>query len=271
MLLMAVSTGLWLIFASLRREIDVIRMYDNFIAHVTHELKSPLASIQLHLETMKTRSVPRDVQGEFLDLMLLDARRLDSRINAILEIARREEQNVPYQLQEVDLDDFVEEAIQEARVQFRLPAGSISVHGSASCVCLVDLNALGVVIDNLIDNAVKYSADQPRIEVSLVSDKNWARVSVTDYGIGIPLHVQSQVFRKYWRFEDPESPNVTGTGLGLYWVREIVRHHGGRVTVVSKGRNRGTTFTVVLPVQQILEEPSREFTTAAEKKVETDG
>ena len=249
-LLTAVSTGLWLIFARLRREIDVMRKYDNFIAHVTHELKSPLASIQLHLETMRSRDVPKQKRHEFFEYMLMDAHRLDNRINSILEIARREERNVPYQFQKHEIDIVVKELLQEAVAQYRLPDGAVEVIGSGSCICMIDRNALKIVVNNLVDNTIKYSVGTPHMTARISRKFKKLSIEFADRGVGISLNEQKQVFKKYWRHDGADIPNVTGTGLGLYWVREIVRRHRGRVGVFSRGKGTGTTFRILLPIHQ---------------------
>ncbi len=247
-LLMTVSTGLWLIFAKLRHEIDVTTRYDNFIAHVTHELKSPLASIQLYLETMIARKVPHAKQQEFFELMMQDASRLDGRINSILEIARLEERRTPYRFTSRPMRPLVDRLVQEAASQFKLASGSIHVRGDIVDRSLVDYDAMKVVFNNLIDNAVKYSVGPAQIDVSVARVRDRVVLEFADDGIGIPVPDQKAVFRKFWRHSGSETPTVTGTGLGLYWVKEIVRHHGGRVSAHSKGKNLGSTFRIELPL-----------------------
>ncbi|MBN1686390.1 MAG: HAMP domain-containing histidine kinase [Spirochaetales bacterium] len=247
LLLMAVAVALALIFGRLNQQLKVNRMYDSFIASVTHELKSPLASIQLYLETLSAREVPKERQDDFVALMLKDSQRLSSLISSILEIAGIEERKKIYSLQKYDADTLVRELITEALDQFNLSGDSARVVGYADCVCRVDRRAMKTVLNNLIDNAIKYTVGPPQIDIRIKPEANRLVIQVTDQGIGIAEKDQRYLFKKFRRIAPADSPNVKGTGLGLYWAREIIRHHHGKISVYSAGRNRGTTFTIELP------------------------
>jgi two-component system phosphate regulon sensor histidine kinase PhoR len=247
-LLVAIATGMSLIFGRLNQQLKLTGMYDNFIASVTHELKSPLASLQLYLETLQSREVPPARQEEFLKLMLQDAGRLKNLIDSILEIAGLEEKRTPFSYQVCSAEPLVRGLVAEAVEQFRLSKQAVEIRGRADCVCRADRDALKLVFNNLIDNAVKYSPGEARIRVTLSCSARRFAVEVADRGIGIAPGDQKQVFKKFRRLYQPDSPSVKGTGLGLYWVREIVRAHRGRVSVRSRGRRQGSAFTIELPV-----------------------
>jgi two-component system, OmpR family, phosphate regulon sensor histidine kinase PhoR len=247
-LLVAVSVAMSLLFARLISQLRVTSLYDNFIANVTHELKSPLSSIQLYLETMNQRRLSRRQQKDFLQIMMRDTNRLNGLINSILELAGLEQKKVAHDFALHPMDTLIRSLVKEAAEQFKLLPRSIRIEGAASCQCVADRNAMKIVINNLVDNAIKYSEDKPRIRVRLSRTFKDAVVELGDHGIGIAANDQKRVFDKFQRIYNANSPSVKGTGLGLYRVREIIKYHGGRVSVSSEGRNKGTTFRIELPI-----------------------
>jgi len=247
-LLVTISTGMTLIFGTLYQQIKVTQMYDAFIANVTHELKSPLASIQLYLETMNAREVPDAKRREFINLMIQDADRLNSLISSILEISGLEERKTLLRNEVFPANELVRELVGDAADQYRLPAKAIEIQGTASRHIRADRNAIKTVFNNLIDNAIKYSLNSVHITISLSDTSRHVLIEVTDRGIGIPRHDQKDVFKKFRRLTSPQSPSVKGTGLGLYRVKEIIRQHRGNVSVNSEGLNKGSTFRIRLPV-----------------------
>jgi signal transduction histidine kinase len=247
-LLIAISVGFSVIFGNLSHQMKITKMYDNFIANVTHELKSPLASIQLYLETLTTRRISKAKREEFVQLMTKDAIRLNNLINAILEVAGLEEKRTVYQLRLFQADILIHSLVRDALEQYRVPENAVEIVGNAPANCQADRNALRVVFNNLIDNAVKYSSGPLYITVTLGCTGKIVFAEIEDRGIGIPHRYLKDVFKKFRRVPNPLSPNVQGTGLGLYWVREILNHHRGRISVRSNGENMGSTFRLELPV-----------------------
>jgi two-component system, OmpR family, phosphate regulon sensor histidine kinase PhoR len=248
LLLMAIAVFLALIYGRLNQQLKLNKMYDTFIANVTHELKSPLASIQLYLETMEARDVPREKQQEFIALMLRDSQRLNALISSILEIAGLEERKRVFQPTYHDATTLFRELVAESIEQFNLSATAATLEGTAPCYCKADRTAMKVVLNNLFDNAIKYSSGPASIRVTLGLESSRLIVRVTDQGIGILEKDQREIFKKFRRMYSPDSPTVKGTGLGLYWVREIIRQHKGKIGVYSAGQNQGTTFTIELPI-----------------------
>ncbi|MBN1543308.1 HAMP domain-containing histidine kinase [candidate division KSB1 bacterium] len=247
-LLVAVSIALLLIFRNYYLQLTLNRLYDTFIAAVTHELKSPLTSIQLYLETLQERQVSSEKQKEFYELMLQDTRRLKRLINSILDIAALEQKKIAYDFQLHDADELIARLIRESRHQFKVPDSAVRLSGRLECQLVADANALMMVFNNLMENAIKYSPEPPRIDILLSRSARFALIKFSDQGIGLAQKKQKKVFEKFYRLHDPNSPTIKGTGLGLYWVKEIIRVHGGRVGVYSAGKGRGTTFAIEMPI-----------------------
>ncbi len=247
-LLVAISFAMSLIFRNLNVQINLTRLYDNFIANVTHELKSPLASIQLYLETLDQRKVPEHQQKEFITSMRHDAERLNTLINSILDIARLEQKKIAYNFYVHQADDLIKELLQESGEQFKLKKDIITLHGEASVPIVADRNALQIVLNNLVDNAIKYTDGPLKIDVKISNTAKKVIIDVSDNGIGLTAKNQKKIFQKFHRILDSNSPAIKGSGLGLYWVKEIIHIHGGKVSVYSPGQNMGTTFTMELPI-----------------------
>ena len=249
-LLVAVLTAMYMIFIYLNKQLHLTKLYDNFIGNVTHELKSPLASIQLYLETMNIRKVPRTKQKEFIALMMKDATRLNYLINSILQISGLEQKKIAHSYDIYKAESIVRNLISESIEQFNLPEDVVEIIGNAPCSCVLDTNAFKIIIDNLIDNAIKYSKEQVQLNIHLACNSKNFVIKVRDQGVGISNSDQKDVFKKFHRIDDPDSPNVKGTGLGLYWVNEIIKYHGGNISVFSEGKDKGSTFIIELPIYQ---------------------
>lgn len=251
MLYVAVSVALAIIFKNLSAQLRLTGMYDTFIANVTHELKSPLASINLYLETLKKHRLPPEKQDEFLNTMLKDANRLNNLINSILKISALEQKKEIFEVQVHNADEVVRSIIEEARTQFKLPSGSLTLLGGAPFDCVIDKNALYIVFNNLIDNAIKYTHKPLAITITLSSTAKNIGIEFSDNGIGISPRDQKKLFRKFHRVTNEHVPNVKGTGLGLYWVKEIIKYHAGAISVHSDGIGKGTTFKIELPIYRL--------------------
>ena len=136
----------------------------------------------------------------------------------------------------------------EIQTEFKLDDGALEFRGKGTFECVVDRDWLKVVLSNLIDNAIKYSTQEPEITVLIKKGTKYFHIDVKDNGIGIQPRDQKRIFNKFQRIYNPQSPNVKGTGLGLYWVKEIIKHHGGRISVESTGTGQGSTFRITLPI-----------------------
>jgi len=247
-LLTGLSISLVLIFRHLNIQIKLNALYDNFIANVTHELKSPLSSIQLYLETLNSRDVTEEKKKEFYGLMMRDAERLKNLVNSILEIASMDKKKNYKDFEVYKADETIKKIILESAEQFLVNKDSIKFSGDAGCDILLDRNSIKTVFDNLVDNSTKYSISPLEIKVSFKRNTKKMEIEFADNGIGIPHDEIKKIFQKFHRIYEKDIPNVKGTGLGLFVVKEIVKNHKGKITAFSEGKRKGTKFKIELPI-----------------------
>ena len=224
--------------------------HDSFINAVTHELKTPIASIRLYLETLQSREVSETRRREFYDIMLADAERLHRTVDQVLKAGVVRERPKAVARGPVDVGALTDECVGLAIVNHHLHASAIELDAPRDRALIVsgDAEELRTVVTNLLDNAVKYSGSHVHVTVSVAApapDTVWIRVQ--DRGVGIPRKQLKRIFNRFYRVQARGLRHIKGTGLGLYIVRSIARAHGGRVFVQSEGEGRGATFTLELP------------------------
>lgn len=233
------------------REIRRNEQHDAFINAVTHELKTPVASIRLYLETLLTRPVEEQKRSEFYRIMLEDSDRLLSTIEQVLRTGRVGPSNRLVNSSPVNLSELLEECVARARTLHGLSPESLSCKALPKLTVLGDIDELRAAISNLIDNAVKYSGAHVAIAAELSRyEGRFAVLTVRDRGIGIPKGELKRIFKRFYRISEPKSVRVTGTGLGLYIVRSVAKRHGGRAWAESEGAGLGSTFSLQLPLFQ---------------------
>jgi len=239
---------------SLARGIIEVRKQDSFIDSVTHELKSPLASLQLCLETLGRAGLEGDAKEKLRHMMLEDVDRLRAFIDDVLE-ANRLSYARPgmLNLSDVSLLQLAERCAEVVRTRHKLEPHEVCIDIDAELVVSTDRAALEIVVNNLIDNAAKYSDRPARVEVVGRRESNTTvRFEVSDNGIGIDPKNLKRVFHRFYRVEDQDVRERRGTGLGLFVVSALVKQLGGKVQAFSEGRGQGTTMRVELPVAHVV-------------------
>lgn len=245
-----IITGLILNTIFLVREIRRSEQHDAFLNSITHELKTPIASIKLYLETLRTRDVSRDKQMEFYDIMLSDTDRLLDTVEQVLEASRTKEKKRGLNLEELDLSQVLRQAIGTVKSRYNLEDGVIRLTDPPDDLRIVaDAAEMQTAFVNLLDNAVKYSGEDKRISIRTKRStlNNKVDIFIKDNGIGISQADLKRVFKRFYRVTDKAGSGTKGTGLGLFIVKSIIEKHGGKLRAQSRGEGRGTTFLVNLP------------------------
>lgn len=236
------------------REVRRSEQHDSFINAVTHELKTPIASIRLHLETLQRRELAEARKQEFYRLMLKDADRLTETVEQVLRAGRAGDKKAGREKAYVNFGQLVRDCMDATRIRYHLQPdalrydeaatnGAVHVRGSQE--------DLRTAVSNVLDNAVKYSGDHIDIRVRLeTNDEKRVLLSVQDHGIGIPPEDLKRVFRRFYRITHRTVSQVKGTGLGLFIVKSIAKKHGGTAFALSEGEGHGTTVVIELPKSQ---------------------
>jgi signal transduction histidine kinase len=242
-----VGTALYLTLSI--KAINLTRRQSNFIDSVTHELKSPIASLKLYLQTLNRRPMRPDEQERFIKDMLEDVERLDQLISHLLDAARLEKDRSHQEPEDVDLAELLRRSSESVCLRYRIPQDVVRLELAPVTLRATRVD-LELIFRNLIDNAAKYADDdQPQVEITLAAaGEGEAIARITDNGRGIPHSQRRQLFGRFVRLGSELVRNKPGTGLGLYIVHTLVKRLGGTVSIHDRERGkRGTTFEVRLP------------------------
>jgi len=247
----AITAGLVLNTIFLLREIRRNEQHDSFINAVTHELKTPITSIRLYLQTLQHREVEEAQRREFYRLMLEDSDRLLGTVEQVLKAGMAGQKRRGRERAEIDFENLVRDCVEVARSGHHLQPEALkfepSINGNRAVVN-GDPEELRTAVSNVLDNAIKYSG--PHVDISArieAPDEKHVALSVRDHGVGIPPAELKRVFKRFYRVSNRSLAHVKGTGLGLFIVRLIARKHGGRVFAQSEGEGTGTTVVLELP------------------------
>jgi two-component system, OmpR family, sensor histidine kinase SenX3 len=247
----AIIAGIILNTIFLVREIRRNEQHDSFINAVTHELKTPIASIRLYLETLQRREVDEAQRRDFYQLMLEDTDRLLGTVEQVLRAGKAGLKKAARHRIEVEFGILVGECVDRARTSHHLQPAALqyedTVNGTGTRV-VGDPEELRTAVSNVLDNAIKYSGNEVNVSVRLEApDEKHLRLSVRDRGVGIPTGELKQIFKRFYRVSNRSVAHVKGTGLGLFIVRAIAQKHGGKVFAESDGEGLGTTVNIELP------------------------
>jgi two-component system, OmpR family, sensor histidine kinase SenX3 len=245
-----IIAGLLVNTVFLVREIRRNEQQDSFLNAVTHELKTPIASIRLYLETLESRQLDEAQRRDFYRIMLEDTDRLMGTVEQVLKASQVRQRSVRQNWREVDFALVVHDLLELARLRQHLlpealhfgaePPSGITVIGNAE--------ELRTAVFNLFDNAIKYSGEKKDIVVDILTPNiDTVSLRIRDHGIGISRKELKRIFKRFYRSPNPMTGRVKGTGLGLFIVRSVARRHGGDVYAESEGEGRGSTFTFRLP------------------------
>jgi signal transduction histidine kinase len=231
------------------REIRRNEQHDAFINAVTHELKTPVASIRLYLQTLQTHTVDEKKRQEFYQIMVEDSDRLLATIEQVLRTGRLGAPARRPNFAPVDLSVVIEECLDRARTLYHVPPQSLQYRPGPKVHVLGDPDEVQAAVSNLIDNAVKYSGSDINVTVETARvDGKYVAVRVIDRGAGIPKTELKRIFKRFYRVPGSLATRVKGTGLGLYIVRSVAKRHGGRAWAESEGPGRGSTFVLQFPI-----------------------
>ena len=234
------------------REIRRNERQDSFLNAVTHELKTPIASIRLYLETLQRRPVDEAQRQQFYSIMLADSDRLLATVEKVLKAGQLGQKQRQQNRTLINLEPLVADCISITLQRHHLSSDTIVLEPIPGAV---RLRVMGIAEDlraavlNLLDNAVKYSPDGVHVRCSLaITHYTWATLRITDTGVGLPPDQHKRIFRRFYRVPGRTMARIKGTGLGLFLVRNIARQHGGDAVAESPGLNQGTTVTLTLPL-----------------------
>jgi two-component system, OmpR family, sensor histidine kinase SenX3 len=233
------------------RELRRSEQHDSFINAVTHELKTPVASIRLHLETLQRRELPEAQKQEFYSLMLRDTDRLTETVEQVLRAGRAGDKTAGREKAEVDFRQLVRDCMEATRARHHLPPENLRYEeaaGSNGLCVRGSAEDLRTAVFNVLDNAIKYSGDSVEVRVRLETpDEKRVVLRVQDQGFGIPPEDVKRVFKRFYRVTHRSMAHIKGTGLGLFIVKAIAQKHGGKVFAESDGEGQGTTIVLELP------------------------
>jgi hypothetical protein len=247
-LLVLILSGIYVLFILYQKQLTLMRTQMHIISSITHAFKTPLATMQLYLETIKKRDLPEPTREDLLDGMLAVNQRLKSLVYNFLESARLSYKHKPYTLSPVSASDFINRYIKTH--ELLLKDVNLNIRMDNDVTISLDTDAFEMVFSNLIENAIHYSTSAPLVDIQVWGNDKWAYIELSDTGIGIPRERHRDVFKMFKRLPEAVSLWGSGTGMGLYVVKAIIKAHGGTIQVSGKSKE-GTSFIIRLPVTQV--------------------
>ena len=235
------------------KERQLSRRQINFVDSVTHELKSPIASLRLYLETLQMRNLTPEKRAEFYRTMDVELKRLDDMINQLLQVARLDAIGKSSELETVDLKVLLESCAKSASERHRQRGEDVFDMQVGSCEISAPRIMLDMIFGNLFDNAIKYGGRPPRISVKTLFERTGrVEIFITDNGAGVPPEIRTSIFKLFFRGEDELQRTTKGTGVGLYVAHTLVHKLRGKVTVEDGSQGAGSTFKIELPCRETI-------------------
>ncbi|QEG21454.1 sensor histidine kinase [Mariniblastus fucicola] len=229
------------------KAVNLTQRQSNFIDSVTHELKSPIASLKLYLQTLNMREVSKEERKKFLEFMMDDVERLDALINHVLDAGYTGQSNQAPVMEPIDLENLLKQCVRLVSARYRIPEDAITLE-TDPCEIRGERIDLVMIFRNLIDNAVKYAGSPPVVRIKLLVTNNFAVVRIADNGPGIPQDLRSRVFARFVRIGDELQREKPGTGLGLHIVKTLLKRARGKIKISDNSQeDSGTVFEVKLP------------------------
>jgi signal transduction histidine kinase len=246
-LALVVLYGFGLIYRKLAEEMDLKLRQHNFIAAVTHELKTPISALRVWTETLFSRSLSEEQRLRIHSLMDQDLERLTELVGNLLDVARAEAGSLDLRLASLDLGPWIRITCEGMNQRLGVGALGLRLELAPAIWVQADAKALGTVVENLLSNAYKYAAEPRQTTVTLDADGDNAVLVVSDRGHGISPKELPRLFQRFYRVGDEMTRQVPGTGLGLFLTKEIVLRHGGTIQAASRGPGLGSAFTIRIP------------------------
>jgi signal transduction histidine kinase len=240
----------FLLYRNMMKQQRLAEMRNDLISNISHELKTPIATVGVALEALKSFNAMHDPvrTKEYLDISQNELQRLNLLVDKVLKLSIFEKKAIELKKEQFDYKQLTEEIMNSMRLQFEKYHAKVSLHTEGESFHInADKLHITSVIYNLLDNALKYSRENPVIQVQLKSTGGFIELSVEENGIGIPDEYKAKIFEKFFRVPTGDKHNIKGYGLGLSYVAEVVKRHKGEITVESE-TGKGSTFTVKLPV-----------------------
>jgi signal transduction histidine kinase len=245
-----IMLGILIIFIYNLKTLQLYRLQHTFINNFTHELKTPVTSLKIYLETFAKYQLPREEQLKYIGFMLQDTERLSGNINSILNLARIESRLHEGESTPVDLPETIRQFIAQNRHLFRDCDIVVAPHASGPLICPLIVSLFEMLLMNILTNAMRYNTSaKPKIEITFEEDHDSLRIRFQDNGIGIPKEERKRIFGKFYQGRHDERVPVGGSGIGLYLVQQIARLHHGKVVADSDGDGKGSVFTLTLPTK----------------------
>ena len=238
-----IVVGAVVVFRAVRRQFKLSHQQQNFMMAITHELKTPIAITKLNLETLQKHKLSEEQQQQLISNTLQEAGRLNTLCNNLLLASQIEAGEYTITTEKIDLSELVAESTNDFKLRF--PKRNIGLAASDDIYLTGDRMLLQMAVNNLLDNAIKYSGKEEKIEVILKKENDTIKLLVKDEGKGIPNDEKDNIFKKFYRIGNEHTKGAKGTGLGLYVTKKIIEQHNGKIEVTDN-LPRGTIFEVKL-------------------------